>query len=71
MSDVPRYPDVVVPIWHKDTIPLVAMGIVSEAMRKGGVSYGERHEFAVAALASDTSYESLLTECSKWVRIKS
>jgi hypothetical protein len=64
----PKYPEVVAQLTGVDGNAFTIMGVVTKALRRGGVDKPERDAFLAEAMSGD--YDHLLQTCMKWVEVK-
>lgn len=64
----PKYPHITVSLVGEDGNAFMVLGLVSRALRRGGVSDEERKAFFDEAMASD--YDHLLQTVMAWVNVE-
>ena len=65
---MPKYPDITVQLTGKDGNAFYILGICLRAMRRAGLSQGERDAFQ--AEATSGNYDHLLATCMKWFNVE-
>lgn len=64
----PKYPHITVSLVGEDGNAFMVLGLVSKALRRGGVSDEERKAFFDEAMAGD--YDHLLQTVMAWVNVE-
>ena len=64
----PKYPNITVSLVGEDGNAFMVLGLVSKALRRGGVSDEERKAFFDEAVAGD--YDHLLQTVMAWVNVE-
>lgn len=64
----PKYPNIKVLLTGKDGNAFAVLGAVSKALRNGGVSKVEVHQFMTEATSGD--YDHLLQTCIEWADVR-
>jgi len=63
-----KYPEIVVQLTGKDGNAFMILGLVSQALRRAGVSQEERSSFQKQATSGD--YNHLLRTAMEWVTVE-